>query len=123
MWQELVIIHNPLIAELILKYRCVRFQKIAYFIGVYKTVARLSMFVPLSRTIFNTSYQRIKKAYSEKKALDTSVHELALEQVYKYMLVGGMPEVVDTYITTQNLFEAREILKVLYDNYLADMEL
>lgn len=68
-------------------------------------------------------YQRIRKAYSEKKALDTSVHELALEQVYKYMLVGGMPEVVDTYITTQNLFEAREILKVLYDNYLADMEL
>lgn len=30
----------------------VRFQKIAYFIGVYKTVVRLSMFVPFSRTIF-----------------------------------------------------------------------
>lgn len=68
-------------------------------------------------------YQKIKKAYLEKTALDKSVHELALEQVYKYMLVGGMPEAVDTYLTKQNLFESREILKVLYDNYLSDMEL
>ena len=68
-------------------------------------------------------YQKIKKAYLEKTALDKGVHELALEQVYKYMLVGGMPEAVDTYLTKQNLFESREILKVLYDNYLSDMEL
>ena len=46
-WQKPAVVYNPLIAELILKYRRVRFQKIAYFIGVYKTVARLSMFVPL----------------------------------------------------------------------------
>lgn len=68
-------------------------------------------------------YLKIKKAYAEKTALDKSVHELALDQVYKYMLVGGMPEVVDTYISTQNLLASREILKVLYDNYLSDMEL
>lgn len=52
MWQELVIFHNPLIAELILKYRCVRFQKIAYFIGVYTSGTGLSAFVPFSRSIF-----------------------------------------------------------------------
>lgn len=34
-----------------------------------------------------------------------------------------MPEVVETFIDTNNLFEAREILKSLYDNYLSDMEL
>ncbi len=68
-------------------------------------------------------YQKIKKAYSERMPLDRNIHELALEQVYKYLLVGGMPEAVDTYISTQNLFESREILKALYDNYLADMEL
>ena len=68
-------------------------------------------------------YDAIKKAYENKQPLDNQIHELAMEQVYKYLLVGGMPEAVEAYIDDNNLLEAREILKVLYDNYLSDMEL
>lgn len=68
-------------------------------------------------------FDAIKKAYENKQPLDKQIHELAMEQVYKHLLVGGMPEVVDAYIDENNLLEAREILKVLYDNYLSDMEL
>lgn len=68
-------------------------------------------------------YDAIKKAYDNKQPLDTEIHELALEQVYKYLLVGGMPEAVEAYIDEGSLLESREILKALYDNYLADMEL
>lgn len=68
-------------------------------------------------------YDTIKKAYENKTPLDTNIHELAMEQVYKYLLVGGMPEAVEAYIDGENLFESRELLKVLYDNYLSDMEL
>ena len=68
-------------------------------------------------------YERIKEAYNSKTALDLKIHELAMEQVYRYLLVGGMPEVVDIYLDEENLFESRETLKVLYDNYLSDMEL
>ena len=68
-------------------------------------------------------YNAIQKAYESKTTLDAKIHELAMEQIYKYLLVGGMPEAVDTYIDGENLFESREVLKVLYDNYLADMEL
>lgn len=68
-------------------------------------------------------YDAVKKAYDSKQSLDNNIHELALEQVFKYLLVGGMPEAVETYIDNDNLFESREILKVLYDNYLSDMEL
>ncbi len=68
-------------------------------------------------------YETVKKAYESGKPLDASIHGLAMEQVYKYLLVGGMPEAVDTYIDSGSLFEAREILKALYDNYLSDMEL
>lgn len=71
----------------------------------------------------NVLYEAVKKAYESKKPLDAKIHELAMEQVYKYLLVGGMPEAVDTYIDDENLFESREILKVLYDNYLSDMDL
>ena len=72
-----------------------------------------------NRVLYNT----VKKAYDRKQPLDSNIHELALEQVYRYLLVGGMPEAVETYIDDDNLFESREILKVLYDNYLSDMRL
>ena len=68
-------------------------------------------------------YNAVKKAYDNKQPLESQVHELALEQVYKYLLVGGMPEAVEVYIDEENLLEAREILTVLYDNYLSDMDL
>ncbi len=68
-------------------------------------------------------YDAVKKAYDEKKQLDQQIHELALEQVYNYLLVGGMPEAVQAYIDGEGLLQSREILKVLYDNYLSDMEL
>lgn len=68
-------------------------------------------------------YRAVREAYENRRPLDGPIHLLAMEQVYKYLLVGGMPEAVETYIEGGNLLEAREILKALYDNYLADMEL
>ena len=68
-------------------------------------------------------YDKIKLSYNTKTFVDNDIHQLAMDQVYKYLLIGGMPEVVDTYINTGNLFDSKEILKSLYDNYLSDMEL
>lgn len=68
-------------------------------------------------------YTALEDSYQKKKPLDNPLHELALEQVYRYLLIGGMPEAVDTYIRTNDLLRTRRILKDLYDNYLSDMEL
>ena len=68
-------------------------------------------------------YELIVEAYAKKEPLESSYHELALDTLYTYLLIGGMPEVVDTYLETEDLRESREVIKDLYDNYLADMEL
>ena len=68
-------------------------------------------------------YNTVKTAYEERKPLDSHIHKLAIDQIYRYLLVGGMPEAVEAYVDGDNLLESREILKVLYDNYLSDMEL
>lgn len=73
----------------------------------------------INKGLFNT----VKTAYLKKAPLDSAIHELAMDQVYKYLLVGGMPEAVESYMEDGDLFKAREILKDLYDNYLSDMEL
>ena len=68
-------------------------------------------------------YKAVLNAYNEKKPLSNQIHEMALDYVYKYLLVGGMPEVVDVYLNGGSLLDSQRILKTLYDNYLLDMEL
>ena len=68
-------------------------------------------------------YDSVKKSFNENKRCDEIVHQKAIETFYEYLLVGGMPEVVKTFIETGSYQEARETLKDLYDNYLSDMDL
>lgn len=68
-------------------------------------------------------YKTVQNAYAEKKPLSSQIHNLAMEQIYKYLLIGGMPEAVDAYVNNASLLQCRNILKSLYDSYLSDMEL
>lgn len=71
----------------------------------------------------NVLYEKVAEAYKNKSPLEQKIHEMAMDQVYKYLLIGGMPEAVSVYLDSENILESREVLKVLYDNYLSDMEL
>ena len=43
-------------------------------------------------------YSKVLEAYERKEPLDANVHELVLDEVYRYLLVGGMPEAVDSFL-------------------------
>lgn len=68
-------------------------------------------------------YLEIRKAYSEKRNLDEGLHEKAIDLLYEYLLLGGMPEAVNTYLEYGDMREARLVLREVYDNYLNDMSL
>ncbi|WP_333672247.1 ATP-binding protein, partial [Holdemanella porci] len=68
-------------------------------------------------------FNAAKKAYESRTPLNGSIHELVLNEFYKYLLIGGMPEAVNTYFESNSFLESRRVLKDLYDNYLSDMEL
>ncbi|MGM9858365.1 MAG: ATP-binding protein [Bacilli bacterium] len=68
-------------------------------------------------------YDEISTSFKEGKQCTDLVHQKALEVFYEYMLVGGMPEAVNEFISTGDYQKARQILKDLYDNYLSDMDL
>ena len=63
----------------------------------------------------------IKEAYKTKKALDDGLHQVALNALYDYLSVGGMPEVLNTFLETKSYIETEEVVNDIYDNYLADM--
>jgi len=73
-------------------------------------------------------YNKIVEAYRNRRPIDgegrgNTYHLLAMEALHKYLMIGSLPEAIQTYIDTESFFESREVLKNLYDNYLSDMEL
>lgn len=69
-------------------------------------------------------YDYLKEKFnSNDKVLDNEYHELAMKYVYEYMLVGGMPEIVDIFLKTNSYVRARQNLVNLYNDYLNDMAL
>lgn len=68
-------------------------------------------------------YNQIQNAYQNKKPLEDSIHKLAMNELFNYLLVGGMPEAVNLYLTTNSLLPTLDVLKEIYDDYLADMQL
>ncbi len=76
--------------------------------------------------LFNVNkilYDKLKSSYDNKTKVEELVHTKALECFYDYLILGGMPEVVNEYLTSKSYQSAKEILVDLYDNYLSDMEL
>ncbi len=68
-------------------------------------------------------YESVKDAYLNKKPLHSSIHELAMEALYNYLLVGGMPETVAQYLNDKDLLKARENNISIFNDYLSDMNL
>ena len=65
----------------------------------------------------------IQEAYAQKKPLSRDFHDLAMVELYKFLLIGGLPEAVNEYIESGSLLDARRVLKDIYGDYLSDMNL
>ena len=65
----------------------------------------------------------IREAYRTRKAMPDGIHEKALRLFRDYLFVGGMPEIVENYITNERNVSA--VSAALFDDletaYLADM--
>ncbi len=66
---------------------------------------------------------KIKEAYLIKTPLEKHIHDLAMDYLHEYLAIGGMPEVVDTFLKEKSYVDAKNVLKEIYENYIADMEL
>ena len=53
----------------------------------------------------------LKECYDQQKAVDHLVHNKMLDLLRLYLIIGGMPHVVETYLTTNNLKRVLEIQK------------
>ena len=68
-------------------------------------------------------YEKIVDSYSDRKPLDASTHDLAMEYLRNYLLVGSFPENIDIYLETKSHLLSRKNLVNMYNDYLNDIDL
>lgn len=54
------------------------------------------------------------------EALDEPTHDRMMDLFRKYLLVGGMPDAVNSFLEKKNIQEVREIQSQIHDYYAAD---
>ena len=62
----------------------------------------------------------IHSAFDSMQPLAPSLHETALSLYRQYLVVGGMPEAVETYVQTGSVVDVAEKHRIILDGYSAD---
>lgn len=60
------------------------------------------------------------KKFERLEALDEPMHNKMMDLFRKYLLVGGLPDAVNSYLAEKNIQSVRDIQKEIHDYYAAD---
>ncbi len=63
----------------------------------------------------------IRSSFSSISPLNEALHQKALSLYHDYLIVGGMPEAVKSFIETNSYIDAGLVQQAIIDNYAADM--
>ena len=62
----------------------------------------------------------MRKKFEKREALDEATHNKMMDFFRKYLLVGGLPDAVNSYLSDHNIQLVREIQREIHDSYAAD---
>jgi hypothetical protein len=62
----------------------------------------------------------MRRKFERLEALDESMHNKMMDLFRKYLLVGGPPDAVNSYLAEKNIQSVREIQREIHDYYAAD---
>ncbi len=68
----------------------------------------------------NEALEHIRDCYKKRLSLSEKQHNNILGEFKKYLLVGGLPDAVNTYLKTHNIVRVREVQKGIHDLYKED---
>lgn len=67
-----------------------------------------------------TAVSALRKKFEKLESLDEPMHNKMMDLFRKYLLVGGLPDAVNTYLSDKNIQSVREIQNEIRDYYSAD---
>ena len=63
---------------------------------------------------------RLRQSYMNRQSLAEQRHKHVLDLFHRYLLVGGLPDAVNTYLNTHNIMRVREVQEGIRNLYAAD---
>ena len=63
---------------------------------------------------------RLRQSYMNRQSLAEQRHKHVLDLFHRYLLVGGLPDAVNTYLNTHNIVRVREVQEGIRNLYAAD---
>ena len=62
----------------------------------------------------------LRKKFERSEAPEEPVHNKMMDLFRKFLLVGGLPDAVNTYLSTKNIQAVREVQREIHEYYAAD---
>lgn len=62
----------------------------------------------------------LRTKFQARQALDEAMHNKMMDLFRKYLLVGGLPDAVNTFLESRNIQRVREVQREIHDYYAAD---
>ena len=62
----------------------------------------------------------LRQKFENRESLDETTHNNLIGMFKKYLLVGGMPDAVNSFVSEKNIYNVRQIQKEIHDFYAAD---
>ena len=73
-------------------------------------------------SVSESTIENLKEYYEQKKALPDSVKDLYQNKLREYLVVGGMPAVVNAFVETSNFQEAFNVQQKIFKAYEDDIQ-
>jgi len=64
---------------------------------------------------------RIRECFERLTAMEEGLHREAIEYFRQFMIIGGMPAAINTFLNTGKFIDVSAIQNEIVDNYIADM--
>lgn len=74
-----------------------------------------------AKGVGDDAIEYIKNCFINKVPVDEEINKMLLNYFREYVIVGGMPESVESYISTNNLFLVQETQKQIVNRYKKDI--
>lgn len=62
----------------------------------------------------------LKECYDKRASLSEDMHQYVLSLFQRYLLVGGLPDVVNEYLSSHNIAKVREVQEAIMELYMED---
>lgn len=63
----------------------------------------------------------LRQCFERRECVNEAIHKRMRDLLLKYVIVGGMPEAVDTFLTTNDINRVQKVQRDIVDSYKSDM--